>query len=254
MADVPTDVRQRLEVLDRRGYTVFDAITFDNRQSQTLSRTCVFVCSNGKSYWAKAASQQGLVAELICGRLANKLHSAPGVAVIRVTADARPPTGDCDHIDGVVFGSHDMPSAENARDIGQQVAAGGGLLPVDALSRARVVAFQTWIGVADAQVLVRLTDGRLFSLDHGDAFGAPLPSGSPSLQITDIPGVDRMVGQTHANTAASEIEAMTDEDIVQAVSMVPIGPAWRSDLDRRVEIATFLIDRRPLVRQALRSW
>ena len=86
-----------LNKLDGRGYTVLEAITDANLgQPQTYSRPNAFICVDGKTYWVKAKAQQGLVAELITGRLAARVGAGPIAKIIRVTPEVllRPGTSE----------------------------------------------------------------------------------------------------------------------------------------------------------------
>lgn len=251
------DIASRILDRERRGYLVLEAIQADGRQSGTFSRSCVFTAVDGNGYWVKAEAQQGLVAELICGRLARIAHRAPNVQVIRVTKEALPNAIDCSHLTGVVFGSQDMSGAVNARDL-QPLIGGATFDPnvVSQLARARVIAFQTWMGVNDAQVLVRLTAGDLFSFDHGAAFQDVSDRTDPKVVVTDIPGVDLKIGKRPGDMAVAikELEAITDNQILDSVSNIPHGEPWRSLLARRSEIAEFLIDRRSRLQGVLMGW
>jgi hypothetical protein len=251
------DIADRIRDYERAGYPVIEALTFSGRCSQTLSRSCAFVCVDRKTYWLKSDAQQGLVAELIAGRLANATHAGPSSKVIRLTDEALPQTPDCSHLVGVVFGSEDMPNAENARDI-EVVIAGGALDPslIDALARSRVVAFQTWIGVHDAQVLVRATDGQVFSFDHGDAFGDTENRADPQVIVTPIPGVAESVGRRPGDVtvAVAAIESIGDDQIIHAVSGIPHGEPWRSPVSRRAAIVEYLIHRRGRLREVMTQW
>jgi hypothetical protein len=150
-----------------------------------------------------------------------------------------------------------MPNAENAPDIGL-ITAGGKLDPsvIDPVARSKVIAFQTWLGVGDAQVLVRPTDGQVFSFDHGDAFGNTSDRADPQVVVTDIPGVDASVGRRPGDmsVAVLSIEAITDEQIVRAVSGIPHGDPWRSPVTRRAEIVEYLIHRRSRIREVMTNW
>lgn len=251
------DVAKRIEELERDGYQVLEAVTFGGSSTQTHSRSCTFVCVDGKTYWVKGTAQQGLVAELIGGRLAALAHAGPPSRVIRVTPEALPASPDCGHLVGVVFGSQDMANAENARDIGV-ITAGGRLDPsvIDALARSKVITFQTWLGVHDAQVLVRPTDGQVFSFDHGDAFGDTGDRSDPQVTVTDIPGVDATVGKRPGDVliAVRGIQAITDEQLVRAVAGVPHGDPWRSPVQRRTEIVEYLMHRRTRLEEVMTKW
>jgi hypothetical protein len=253
-----SDISARIYELERKGYIVWEAVSADGRSSQTHSRSCVFVCVDGNAYWVKATAQQGLVSELIGGRLARLAHRAPTVAVIRVTPEALPVDIDCSHLTGVVFGSQDLDGAENARDLGPLIGDRK-FEPkvVNHPARARVIAFQSWLGVGDAQILVRLADGGLFSFDHGDAFQNAADRSDPTPIVVDIPGVDPAVGRRRGDMAVAvkEIEDITDDQIIAAVSNVPHGQdPWQSPVARRAEIVEYLIHRRSRLRDALMGW
>ena len=70
------------------------------------------------------------------------------------------------------MGTEDQPDTINARDIDGFIRQGGQYDPlaIDPMSRARTIAFQTWIGVGDTQVLVNATNGQVMSIDHGECF------------------------------------------------------------------------------------
>jgi hypothetical protein len=251
------DVRERIDQLDGRGYVVLDAITFDNRRSASLAEACACVAIDGKTYWLKSKSQQGLVSELISGRLAAVTRAGPGAQVLHVTPEVRPRDGSCDHIDGIVMGSEDEDGTVNSKDLGQLLLDGrfdGDL--TNPQSRALVVAFQTWLGVGDAQVLVRLTDGVVMSIDHGDAFGNVEDRTDPPLVIAPIPGVADGHGSSPGLVAqaAKTIEGVSERMIAEAVAQVPIGERWKSPVDRRAKIAEYLIYRQPKVRSAMAAW
>src|SRR5207249_9437325 len=106
-----------LTELHNRCYTVLDDITDINLgQPQPLSRPNAFICIDGKTYWIKAKAQQGLVAELIGGRLAARVHAGPMARIIRVSSDVLPRPGMTELV-GVVAGVEDLPGTMNARDL-----------------------------------------------------------------------------------------------------------------------------------------
>ncbi len=69
--------QELLESLDSHAYKVLQMIAHGGRKSGTLSDSNTFVGIDGKVYWVKAKSQQGLVAELVAGRLAAALGVGP---------------------------------------------------------------------------------------------------------------------------------------------------------------------------------
>src|SRR5690242_15551701 len=99
-----------IAALDRQGYTVLEALTPGTGQSlETYSKPCTFICIDGKTYWVKDNVQQGLVAELIAGRLAAKLGAGPTSKIIRVTPEALPDGGADGRFIDLVVGSEDIP-------------------------------------------------------------------------------------------------------------------------------------------------
>jgi hypothetical protein len=245
---------QRLDDLERRGYTVLEAVAADTRTSaDTFSRPTTFICIDGRTYWVKGTVQQGLVAELVAGRLAARVGAGPAARIVRVTAEILPPAGQPDQV-GVVVGIEDIPDTVNARDLG----ATGAVLPgagIDAPSRALVTAFQTWLGVGDTQVLVRVDDGHVFSIDHGEAFGLLAPT-DPTPVVVPIPGVDDRIGRRPGDVlpAVARIAGVTDRELMDAVAGTPAGGAWRSDLTRRREIVEYLAYRRDRLQEVMDAW
>lgn len=248
-----------LSKLDFPGYTVVEAITHGGLPtSATHARPTAFVCLDGKTYWLKAKAQQGLVAELIAGRLAVRCQAGPLARIVRVTKEAVESVPDADHLQGVVVGIEDIKGAVNARDL-KPFKISGEFQPemLDAASRARVIAFQTWIGVQDNQVLIQLANGFIHSIDHGDAFGDTSADTDPSIVVTKIPDVpdDLGKGTEDVSAAVDRIEAITDGALLQDVANVPGGEdPWRSPADRRLRIAEWLAFRRGRLREVMETW
>ncbi len=246
-----------LAPFDARGYEVLDALTHEGRHSATYSASNTFVCIDGKTYWAKAVAQQGLVAELIAGRLAAKVGAGPAAKIIRVPMEALPVEGDLTRLAGVVVGLEDEPDTVNARDLGPLLGTKG-FDPgaIDPSSRAMVVAFQTWLGVGDTQVLINLKDGRVRSIDHGECFSSTETLDDPSLIVVPIPGIDPEVGrdQTSVDAAIAKVVGVTDRQIVEAVTRIPLGEPWRSPGERRLEIARWLARRRDRIKEVMLTW
>jgi len=248
-----------LAPLDAKGYTVLEAVTMAPLPaSASHSKPNAVVCVDGGTYWAKGSVQQGLVAELIAGRLAAEVGVGPIARIIRTTKALLPADGSANHILGVVVGSRDMPGVANARDL--QTLLGGQPLPagsIDASSRAKVTAFHTWLGMGDAQVLVNLTDGKVWSIDHGECFGAvSTPTPIPTIVAVDIPGTDPDLGREkqHVLPAIDAIEAVTDAAILNAISQIPSADEWRSPVARRLSIGRWLAERRQTVRGVMEAW
>ena len=245
--------------LDQTGYKVFDAVTTASLHvNPTFSRPNAFVCIDGKTYWVKGKAQQGLVAELIAGRLASLVGAGPRAEVIRVMPEILPPDGSLNHLAGVVVGSLDQVGSVNSRELSPLLAGGEFRAnAVDPQSRARTTVFHTWLGMSDAQVLISLTDGKVMSIDHGDCFGIlEDPAGKPVVIRVDIPGVDQNVGreERYVLPAVDRIEAVTESDMLEAVARIPAGGQWRSSAERRLAIGRWLIQRQQQVRGVMSAW
>jgi hypothetical protein len=251
--------------LDQTPYEVIDALAFQGvpTDPRTYAHPLRFVAMDGKTYWVKYKAQHGLAAELIAGRLAASLGVGPASRVIRVSEMALPAQKDVPlgvnlaKYVGEMVGSEDVRGAENARDleefmIKKEFAPG----IINAESRAAVTTFQTWIGAKDQQVLVRLTDGKVLSIDHGDCFGATDRPTEPQVVIELIPGVPGEVGRERnlVESAVIRIEALSDDDLLDAVDRVPVGPHWQSDVTRRLAIAEWLAYRRDRLREVMLAW
>jgi hypothetical protein len=247
----------KLSVMDSRGYEVLDALSHGGLKSQTYSQSNTFLCVDGKTYWVKASAQQGLVAELIAGRLASRTGAGPIARVIRVPAEALPADGSANHLLGLVVGSEDERNTVNARDL-QPMLGGGQFDPklVDAAARALVVAFQTWLGVDDTQVLINLRTGQVRSIDHGACFANTTSATPRALNALAIPGVPDDLGRDPAaiEEATLRIESVTDQQLVDAVTRIPVGEPWRAPTERRLEIANWLAFRRSKIREVMAQW
>jgi hypothetical protein len=246
-----------LAKLDAAGYSVLEAITHDGEpKTNSAYKPQCFVCIDGRKYWVKHSAQQGLVAELVSGRLAARTSAGPDAKIIRVPQEAIQGTQVPADFVGIHVGTLDMPDTINAKDFS---ALGVKDLPEGAIStddRARVVVFQTWLGAGDAQVLVDLLRNRLYSIDHGEVFGDTSSTAEPTPVITDIPGVKRDHGCDHAcvRGAVGRIESISDVELLECVARMPTGPTWRSDPGRRLAIAQWLSHRRAALRGAIAQW
>jgi hypothetical protein len=127
---------------------------------------------------------------------------------------------------------------------------------IKADQRARVVVFQTWIGLGDLQLLIDLRSGNVMSFDHGDCFSDTSVMSDPIPVIAPIPGVPATHGNDARLVAAAvdRIESLSDEVLLQAVSRMPLGDLWRSDVDRRLQIAQWLAYRRDRLREGMKLW
>jgi hypothetical protein len=253
-----------LSQLDADGYPTLDAIAPAPYppSMNTLSKPAAFICVDGRTYWCKgntpnAQVQQGLMAELIAGRLASLVSIGGPCRVVRVLPQLLPADGSLNHLAGVVVGTQHHDGMEHVRNLAPFIGAGTFAAgSVDASSRARTIAFQSWIGAGDAQLMMSLTTGKMVSIDHGDCFSNLDLSVALSPVLVDIPGVGIEVGKdmTLMDTAVGAIEALDDQLILEAVSCVPSGDAWNSDAARRLEVAEWLAVRKGTLRGAMEGW
>lgn len=248
-----------LAALDARGYVVLEALTPGLRSSaSTHSRPHTFVCIDGKTYWVKGKPvQQGLVSELVAGRLAFKTGAGPNAKIIRVLSGILPSDGSANHLEGIGVGIEDFPNTVNSKDLDTFVKSGG-FDPklIDPASRALVIVFQTWLGIGDSQMLIDLTKGTVYSIDHADAFGSTNNLSDPTPIVTPIPGVDDkdIKENEHIEGAVSIIESVDDNSLLESVANIPSGEDWRSPPDRRLEICRWLAHRRDQIRKAMVTW
>lgn len=249
-----------LEKHDAGGYTVIDVVTAADlppRATHANPREVVVV--GGRKFWIKATAQRGLSAELIAGRLGQATGAGPGAAIVRVRPNALPDDEKYSHLPQgtLVFGSASIDRGMNLRDLGLFLE--DSKLPADAVtasSRALTVAFQTWLGVGDTQLMVQLHSGRLYSIDHGECFGTLDASADFSPVVLDIPGAPPDLGKepNAVSRAIDQIEAITDERIGAAVSAMPDDDQWNASLERRLAIATCLMARRDKIRGVMETW
>jgi hypothetical protein len=262
---MPLDERT-LAALDGEGYTSLEALHAVAAGSPTLSEAVPFICIDGKTYWVKANSQYGLASELIAGRLAARARAGPATRIIHVSPQA---ALSAPHLAGLVVGSEDVPNAINARDLR---ATGTTVKPgqLDRVSLARVHVFQTWIGVQDEQCLVRLSDGLVVSLDYGAAFSDTSMLSDPNVVLVDIAGLEMPERKNTAviYRAVTEIEGVSDGELIEAVSRMPAGESqregsrgrppqpelWSAARARRLDIARWLAYRRGRLREVMETW
>jgi hypothetical protein len=118
------------------------------------------------------------------------------------------------------------------------------------------VAFQTWIGANDGQVLIDLANGRLWSIDHGDVFGSLSGAPDPQVVVTNVPGLPHNHGcnaDLVANAVAG-VESLDDDAILASVARVPDEAGWQADPARRLAIARWLSSRRDQLREVMKKW
>lgn len=125
---------------------------------------------------------------------------------------------------------------------------------VDWNSWARVVAFQTWLYAGDPQAVIRATDGKIFSVDHGDCFRELAPGRPTGLIVPNLYGISgTQFDATAVALAVDAIESITEQDLVMAAAGIPgDDPGWRMSIERRVRVIEWLMDRQPGVREVMR--
>jgi hypothetical protein len=214
-----------------------------------------FVCSDGRTYWIKRKAQNGLIAELVAGRLGAQVDAAPIATPVYVSPQALPNSGVASHLQGLGVGMADEPAMENFRHITEK-APDGNLDPqrLDAVSVARVIAFQTWVGAGDTQMLVDLRTGRLLSIDHGDVVAVNSLNSPPAIVVAE--GIPVDVGNEAGvmRPALERIERVSDEDLLRAVAGAPDDVEWNAGADRRLAIAESLALRRDALREVITQW
>ena len=222
----------------------------------TYSGPRAFLCSDGTIRWLKHKAQQGLLVEVIGGRLANAVAAGPSCCPVLVTSEAIAGELGLVRFRGHVAGVDHRPGAESSKRLIRLLGAAGTSLPIDSPSRAVAAAFQTWLDVSDPQVLINTLTGTVESFDHGDTFGE-LRKGPPSrVVIAKLPGSPSRLGFTYAelDMAVRRIEALTDLEILEAVAGVPDEPGWQASFARRLAIAEWLIKRKGRLREVLLGW
>ena len=111
-----------LLALDSAGFQVTNALTLADGPTGTHSHLCKFACMDGNAYWTKGEPvQQGLAGELIAARLAAMLGAGPPGAIVNVSEETLPASGNPGCSTGLLIGSLDQNDMFAARDIRQAV-------------------------------------------------------------------------------------------------------------------------------------
>lgn len=251
--------RALLQAIDAQGYEQIDAVAAAPRfaHSASLANPKAFICTDGTTYWLKKDAQYGLMSELVGCRLAAIVGAGPSAKIINVPPEALPNDGSAARWQGLAVGVEDRPDTVNSKDLQQLINVGqaqaGRIVAAD---RALVVSFQTWIGVDDAQLLVSLTTGTLMSIDYGACFNPAVELTDPVLVIAHIPGIDDAIGRDagHIRSAVDRIEAVTDQDILEALARMPTDSVWQSTIERRLAVGRWLCHRRARLRGVMQAW
>ncbi len=151
------------------------------------------------------------------------------------------------------MGTEDLPNTENSKFLAQKGVVLDNAM-IDADQRAVCVAFQTWVMLVDQQVMVDLTNGRIFSHDHGDCFGDTSAPDNMPLIVCSLNGVDSLYGAAASSVARAveRVESCSDEELLAAVANVP--DEWGADPTRRLSIARWLVHRRGKIKEVMKAW
>jgi hypothetical protein len=243
-----------LDALDSEGYQAEVAVAYDRGPpGSSLATPHAFVFRRGV-YWVKRQAQEGLVAELVAGRVGSRVGASPEAIVVEVPSAALPRDGRANHLEGVGVATADVRGAENLKDVAG-LAPSGTVDPakLEPVSLALVVAFQTWIGAEDAQVLVDFRTGRTTSIDHGTYRALTAPADLSVVVTTRLPA-DRAREEGHLHAAVDRIKAVTDEELLSSVSRMPNAAEWRAERHRRIAIAEALASRRDKLEEVMARW
>jgi hypothetical protein len=213
-----------------------------------------FVGDDGIRYRVKMRAQQGLGVELVIGRLGAYFGIAPETTVLEIGPGAVPDDHSVDYLIGRQVASVEIDDVMNDDELRSY---GVELKPeqIDWLSWAQVVCFQTWIYAQDPQAMIRLSDGKVFSIDHGNCLSA-LPKGPlTGLVVPRLHGAtNTSFPSTHVAKAVQEIERMTEASILAIVAGVPDDPGWRMPIERQLKTAEWLLSRQPDLREVMGPW
>jgi hypothetical protein len=241
-----SEQRRILEGLDARRIAEIDAlapVSF-NRTGGRFSRPIPYLCSDAETYWTKTKSQTGLCSELIVNRLAHRPDVGPATTIVRIDGFLRT-VGNSARAVGTLNVSNVVASKELMQTGLESFTA----TVVDANSWTRASVFQSWIDVVDEQLLVRTTDGVVFTYDHRDRFANLMP-GPPRMVVAALPSLrlDWSATSTAAMDMVLRIEQLSAVEILEAVAGIPDEPGLQGLLSRRFGIARWLIKRQGLLR------
>jgi hypothetical protein len=216
------------------------------RSGGRVGRPVPYYCSNRGVYWVKTEAQTGLSSELIGNRLAHQLGIGPATSIVRLDPFLAV-IGDSTRGVGTADVSPVLPS--------KALGPGNAPIKISSDGRARACVFQSWIDVADEQLLISTTDGRVYSNDHGEAFRELLP-GPPRIVLADTGGLrlDWSSSFDAGLEMVSAIEELTDYEILVAVAGIPDEVGWNALFDRRLAIAKWLMKRREMLRVEYIKW
>ena len=198
-----------------------------------------------------------LTTELICGRLGQLFDPiiCPPVSVINIPDELVAGNnilynGSEQVVVGPSFGSQLVDGMIETK-------AGGRIELVPFAQIARIIVFQTWLRGEDVAALVALDGSKSLSIDHGwyltgsrwDTSVIANPFSVLPVQIPQFQQQGELIEAQHYLNVLDELDALSEIDIVRAFSAVPTE--WGASLAFRTELASFVLKRRDLVKQAV---
>ncbi len=247
-----SEQRRILESLDARGIAEIDAIAQVSldRTGGRFSRPVPYLCSDSETYWTKTKSQTGLCSELIVNRLAHRLDVGPATTIVRIDGFLRTVGNSARAV-----GTLNVANVVSSKELMQTGLEPFTATVVDANSWTRASVFQSWIDVIDEQLLVRTTDGVVFTYDHGDTFANLMP-GPPRMVVAALPSprLDWSATSAAALEMVLRIEQLSPVEILEAVAGIPDEPGWQGPASRRLGIARWLMKRQSLLRGEVIKW
>ena len=108
----------------------------------------------------------------------------------------------------------------------------------------------------DPQALLRMTDGRVLSIDHGDCLRQLTPGKPTGLIVPSLYGV---AGTTfdaeHVVRAVRTIESLGEEALIRVAAGIPSDDdGWRMPIERKIRVIDWLIERQPGIREVMVPW
>lgn len=255
------ELRQRLEALDNsQRHEVWEAYGSAglrggggsqawNIYARRGTQEGLFVTKFANNPQEPPSGPRKIVAsELICGRLGRLFHRpiTPLTVPIRVSQEL---------VDEARIAFSNGTRAQAGFAVGSQFVhgaldskAGGRLDFVERGEVARVVLFQTWLGMQDPAALVVADTGEAFSIDHGyflcgSRWGA-LPR---SVQVVTPHGAPRDQAWAFSlfSDVLEELRSLGVEELLSAFSGIP--ESWGLSLEFRAELASVVLERRESV-------
>jgi hypothetical protein len=218
---------------------------------RTFSAPHRFIGADGRIYLVKQRAQQGLGAEAFANALAEQLQVGPEAAVVEIGPGVLPTDGRLSYMVGQRVATVELDDVLNHQQL-LKLGYTPDPAKVDWPSWVRTIAFHTWIYAGDPQAVLRVTDGRIFSIDHGDCFRELLRGGPTGLIVPALYGVAGVsFDQSYLSGAIDTVEDVSESDLVRMAARIPDGPGWRMPIERKIRLIEWLLDRQPGVREVI---